>query len=455
MITLICTCLGIIITIFFLKSNKLWYILFTQTTLLFFINSIFLTKPKTFFFPCNITFNFTTDNIRFCLIILSLWLTPVSILARIKALNKSPIKKIKKFLFILIIILISLIITFSSYKLLILFLGFEATLIPTIFLIAQWGIRSERIEASYYLVFYTLIGSLPLFLALLIIYKKENHLSILYFKLNNIKIKNYYLIIFCLIAFLIKVPIFGVHLWLPKAHVEAPVAGSMILAAILLKMGGYGFIRLIYIFKYRYITQISPIITPFCCWGGAIARLICLTQTDLKSLIAYSSVSHMRFMIAGSSLLTKWSFIGTMFMLIAHGITSSALFAIANRYYERTKTRTLIISRRIKKRTTLIPIFWLIFSCSKLGIPPLPKSMAEIFLFSSILTFRKVKIIRILITTILTTIFRLRIFQLISTGNTFKWNTTLLLFQEREFLLFTLHILPLLMLITNPNIMAI
>nr|YP_010570398.1 NADH dehydrogenase subunit 4 [Ophiophthalmus serratus]UZG65886.1 NADH dehydrogenase subunit 4 [Ophiophthalmus serratus] len=455
MITLTYACLGIIITIIFLNFNNIWSTLFTQTTLLFFISSINLTNLNSPFFPCNISYNLATDNINLYLIFLSLWLIPVSLLASINNLNKFSINNIKIFSTIIIFILIFLIITFSSYNLLILFLGFEATLIPTIFLIAQWGAQFERIEASYYLVFYTLIGSLPLFLALLIIYNNENHLSIIQFTLNNVNINNYYLIVFCLIAFLIKVPIFGVHLWLPKAHVEAPIAGSMILAAILLKMGGYGFIRLITIFHYNIITQISPIIIPYCSWGGAIASVICLTQTDLKSLIAYSSVSHMSFMIAGASLLTNWSFIGGMFMLIAHGITSSALFAIANIYYERTNTRTLVISRGIKNSTTLMPIFWLIFTCSNLGIPPLPNSIAEIFLFSSVISFSNFNIISIVITTILTAIFSLSLFQLTSTGNSFNWNLTPILFQEREYLLLLLHIIPTFMIITNPNIITI
>lgn len=305
MITLIYICLGLVVTAYFLDLSKIWATLFVQIRFLIFTGSVFLISPKKVFFSCNISYGFVTDNMNICLILLSLWLIPVSLLARINHLNKSPLQTVVIFSVILILILIFLIITFSSDKLLILFLGFEATLIPTIFLIARWGARPERIEASYYLVFYTLVGSLPLFLSLLFIYKKENHLSILYFSVESLKVKNYYLAIFCLIAFLIKVPVFGVHLWLPKAHVEAPVAGSMILAAILLKMGGYGFMRLISIFQYSFITQLSPILIPYCCWGGSLARIVCLTQTDLKSLIAYSSVSHMSFMIAGSSLLTR------------------------------------------------------------------------------------------------------------------------------------------------------
>uniref|UniRef100_UPI003980F395 proton-conducting transporter transmembrane domain-containing protein n=1 Tax=Salmonella sp. s54836 TaxID=3159673 RepID=UPI003980F395 len=175
----------------------------------------------------------------------------------------------------------------------------------------------------------------------------------------------------------------------------------------------------------------------------------------LKSLIAYSSVSHKSFMIEGVTMLTMLSFIGGMFMLIAHGITSSGLFAIANIYYERSRTRTLLIRRGVKKRTMLMPGFWLILSCSNLGVPPLPNSMAEIFLFSSILRFRIINIIRIIAATLLTTIFRLRIFQLISSGGIFSWNMTLLKFNEREYLLLLLHIFPLFLLVLNPNIMAV
>jgi len=130
--------------------------------------------------------------------------------------------------------------------------------------------QQERIEARYYFVFYTLARSLPLLLSLITIYKRESHLSIPLFFFYNKVFSRKIIVVFCILAFLVKVPIFGLHLWLPKAHVEAPVAGSMILAAILLKLGGYGFIRLVSIFTEVFQKSFRKLITPLCCWGGAL-----------------------------------------------------------------------------------------------------------------------------------------------------------------------------------------
>uniref|UniRef100_A0AAU6PX04 NADH-ubiquinone oxidoreductase chain 4 n=1 Tax=Ophiotreta durbanensis TaxID=3135534 RepID=A0AAU6PX04_9ECHI len=455
MLTLIFPIIGIIITTLLTPNNKLWPTIILQTNLTLFLSAILVSNPNNTWNWTNINWSLGIDNINSPLIILSLWLFPVSLLASIGHLSNTSNNEKQLFINTTLIILTALIITFSASDLLILFLGFETTIIPTLLLITRWGNQQERIEAGYYFVFYTLLSSLPLFIALITVYNINNHLSINLALLNGLNpTTNLIIPIFCLIAFLVKVPIFGVHLWLPKAHVEAPVAGSMILAAILLKLGGYGFIRLISIFPNTFSTNLAPILIPYCCWGGALTSLICLTQTDLKSLIAYSSVSHMSFMIAGISLTTTWAITSGLLMMIAHGIASSALFSIANIYYERTTTRTLSVSRGIKNTILLLPLFWLIFSCANLGLPPLPNCIAEILVFTSIINFNIINIITIISTLIITAIFSLTIYQLLNSGNAFNWNLTNTNINEREYILLTLHLLPLLALIFNPNLMS-
>lgn len=148
-------------------------------------------------------------------------------------------------------------------------------------------------------------------------------------------------------------PLYGVHLWLPKAHVEAPVAGSMILAAVLLKLGGYGIIRIIPILDPLTKELGYPFII-FALWGVVITGSICLRQTDLKSLIAYSSVSHIGLVVAAILIQTPWSLSGALILIIAHGLASSALFCLANTNYERTHSRTLLLGRGLQIALPLI-----------------------------------------------------------------------------------------------------
>jgi len=453
MFTLITLRRGIIFTCWLSPRNKQWLISITQRSLLFFIALILLAPKITK--NSFLSWEFSIDSLSLPLIILSFWLIPVSLLARIGHLQKNSKKKIRLFITLTLLILISLIITFSSKNLLLFFIGFEGTLVPTLLLISRWGMKQERIEAGYYFVFYTLISSLPLLLGIIAIYNKTNHLSFLTFHKTLSFNKERTLALFCLIAFLVKVPIFGLHLWLPKAHVEAPVAGSMILAAILLKMGGYGFIRLTNIFITPFQKSLNELLIPFCCWGGALTSIICITQTDLKSLIAYSSVSHMSFMIAGLSIQAQWSLTGGIIVMIAHGFVSSALFCIANIFYERTGSRTLLVSRGLKSLFLLFPTLWLIFAAANLGLPPLPNAMGELIIFSSIIKHGLSNFIPSLMGIIFTGIFSLIIFQLLKRGSHFKWNKTTKTIKEREYSTLSLHFLPLIMLILNPNLLSI
>jgi NADH-ubiquinone oxidoreductase chain 4 len=228
----------------------------------------------------------------------------------------------------------------------------------------------------------------------------------------------------------------------------------MILAAILLKMGGYGFIRLTFIFIEALKKDLKNFLVPFCCWGGALTSLICITQTDLKSLIAYSSVSHMRFMIAALSCPRKWRVTGRVIIMIAHGLVSSGLFCIANLFYERSGTRTLNINRGLKRIFLTLPTIWLLLACAKLGLPPFPNAIGELLVFSSITTKRIIKFIPRLAGIIFTGLFSLIIFQLLNRGSRFSWRLMLTTHLEREILALILHLTPLLAIITKINLLT-
>lgn len=201
----------------------------------------------------------------------------------------------KFFNFVVLIILISLILFFSSSNIFLFYLFFELRLIPVLLLILGWGYQPERLQAGLYLFFYTLLASLPILVSIFILY--ENFFTLRFEILKFINIKSGYLFIFICSVFFVKIPIFFLHLWLPKAHVEAPVSGSIILAGVILKLGGYGLIRVLPIFTL--LIQKISILFSISLVGGVIVSFICIRQRDIKSLVAYSSVSHIGIVLAG------------------------------------------------------------------------------------------------------------------------------------------------------------
>merc|ERR1719195_477100 len=202
----------------------------------------------------------------------------------------------------------------------------------------------ERIKARIYILFYTLFASLPLLLTIIIITQKNCSRSIFFLRLRINRIYSIpILTIFSATAFLVKFPIYLVHQWLPKAHVEAPVGGSIILAGLLLKLGGYGIIRMLYFLKITYTIKIIIIISIL---GGRILRILCLINRDIKVIIAYSSVVHIALIIVNIFIKRLWSINGSIIIIIAHGVCSSGIFSCANIIYERTHSRIIIINKR-------------------------------------------------------------------------------------------------------------
>nr|YP_010157855.1 NADH dehydrogenase subunit 4 [Pangasius sanitwongsei]QRG29550.1 NADH dehydrogenase subunit 4 [Pangasius sanitwongsei] len=397
-----------------------------------------------------------TDPLSTPLLVLTCWLLPLMILASQNHIKTEPISRQRAYITLLTSLQTFLIMAFGATEIIMFYVMFEATLIPTLIIITRWGNQAERLSAGTYFLFYTLVGSLPLLVALLLLHQNTGTLSMLIIQysqpltLNSWGDKIWWA--GCLIAFLVKMPLYGVHLWLPKAHVEAPVAGSMVLAAILLKLGGYGMMRMMVILDPLSKNMVYPIIV-LALWGVIMTGSICLRQTDLKSLIAYSSVSHMGLVAGGILIQTPWGFTGALVLMIAHGLVSSALFCLANTTYERTHSRTMILARGLQIIFPLTATWWFISNLANLALPPLPNLMGELVIITAMFNWSPWTLALTGTGTLITAAYSLYLFLMTQRGPLPQHIINLQPFHTREHLLMTLHLLPVILLITKPEIM--
>lgn len=263
---------------------------------------------------------------------------------------------------------IVLILAFSSSNLFIFYIFFEASLIPTLVLIIGWGYQPERLQAGTYIILYTVGASLPLLLVILWHCSRLRTMDsfIIYLTRKNLQ-GVLRLVIYA--AFLVKLPIYGAHLWLPKAHVEAPLAGSIILAGILLKLGGYGIIQINFCFNLS-LNAWTTFIVRLSMWGGFLATIICLRQVDVKSLVAYSSVGHIRIVAAGILMDRRWGMTRAIITIMAHGFSSSAIFCLAYFTYKKSHTRNIPYMKGILQVYPILRIMWFVFCCINIACPP-------------------------------------------------------------------------------------
>nr|WNH21227.1 NADH dehydrogenase subunit 4 [Coris gaimard]WUR42076.1 NADH dehydrogenase subunit 4 [Coris gaimard] len=396
-----------------------------------------------------------TDPLSSPLLVLSCWLLPLMIIASQGHMSSEPIYRQRLYITLMISLQSFLILAFSATEVIMFYIMFEATLIPTLFLITRWGNQTERLNAGTYFLFYTLAGSLPLLVALLLLQNTTGSLSMLTLQYAQpLALSNWadnFWWAACLLAFLVKMPLYGMHLWLPKAHVEAPIAGSMILAAVLLKLGGYGMMRILVVLSPLTKELAYPFIV-LALWGVIMTGSICLRQTDLKSLIAYSSVGHMGLVVAGILIQTPWGFTGALVLMIAHGLTSSALFCLANTNYERTHTRTMLLARGLQMALPLMAIWWFIATLANLALPPLPNLMAELTIIAGLFNWSWWTLIMTGTGTLITAGYSLYMFLMTQRGQLPAHIITLPPSFTREHLLMALHLLPLLLLMFKPTL---
>nr|YP_009176658.1 NADH dehydrogenase subunit 4 [Anopheles christyi]ALJ02374.1 NADH dehydrogenase subunit 4 [Anopheles christyi] len=426
----------------FLK-NFYW----TVQNLIFLMTFIFMINLSSLSYFNYISYYFGLDMISFGLILLSFWICGLMLMASEKVFSSNNYEKL--FIFMILFLLFMLVLTFSSMSIFMFYLFFEASLIPTLFLILGWGYQPERLQAGIYLLFYTLLASLPLLVGIFYILNYMNTLS--FTLLLNYSFINMNLLYLSLVfAFLVKMPMFLVHLWLPKAHVEAPVSGSMILAGILLKLGGYGLLRVFSLLqisgvKYNYWWISVSLV------GGVLISLVCLRQTDLKALIAYSSVAHMGIVLSGLLTMTYWGLTGSYALMIAHGLCSSGLFCLANISYERMGSRSLLINKGLLNFMPTLSLWWFLLCSGNMAAPPTLNLLGEISLLNSIVSWSWISMIMLSFLSFFSAAYSLYLFAYSQHGKIYSGVHFFSVGTVREFLLLMLHWLPLNLLILKSS----
>jgi len=312
-----------------------------------------------------IKFKLGIDGISILFIVLTAFITPICIISCVNSVKI----RVKEFLIAILILETFMIGVFCSLDLIIFYLFFEAGLIPMFLIIGVWG-GPRRVYSAFKFFLYTLLGSILMLVAIISIYWITGTTDVL--EIYEIRIPKEYQNLLWLAffsSFAVKMPMWPVHTWLPDAHVEAPTAGSVILAAILLKMAGYGFLR----FSIPMFPLASEYFTPLIYLLSVIAiiytSLVALMQDDMKKLIAYSSVAHMGFVTLGIFTLTIQGLEGSIFQMISHGLISAALFLCIGVLYDRIHSRTISSYGGIVNYLPKYSLIFIIFVLGALGLP--------------------------------------------------------------------------------------
>lgn len=327
----------------------------------------------------NLNITLGIDGISLFFLLLTTLLIPLCILISWNSIQSN----LKGYLISFLLIEFFLIGVFCVLDLLVFYIFFESILIPMFLIIGIWGSRERKILASYYFFLYTLLGSVIMLLSILYIHVQvgtTDYEILLTFMFSNLEQKILWFTFF--IAFAAKVPMIPVHLWLPEAHVEAPTAGSVILAGVLLKLGTYGFIR----FSLPLFPQASYYFAPFVytisLMGIVYTSLTAIRQTDFKRIIAYTSIAHMNVVMLGIFSFNNIGIEGALLQSLSHGFVASALFIIIGVVYERYRTRLVKYYGGLVHVMPLYVSIFLFFTMANIGFPGTSGFIGEFLIFA-------------------------------------------------------------------------
>jgi NADH-quinone oxidoreductase subunit M len=326
-----------------------------------------------------ISYEVGVDGISLLLIVLTTFLTPLTLLASWDSIHS----RTREFMIGMLFLESGMVGVFAAIDLFLFYVFWEATLIPMYFLIGIWG-GPRRIYAAVKFILYTMSGSLLMLVAILALYflhrQATGNATFNLFQLLQLELPlstQRWLFLAFFLAFAIKVPLFPFHTWLPDAHVEAPTAGSVILAGVLLKMGTYGFVRFCLPLFPETSLDAAPIIALLAVVGIIYGALMALVQTDIKKLVAYSSVSHLGFVMLGIFAFNSQGLDGAVLQMVNHGLSTGALFLLVGMIYDRCHTRLITDFGGVAKVMPLFAAFLLVVSLSSIGLPGLNGFVGE------------------------------------------------------------------------------
>ncbi|MCH8476009.1 MAG: NADH-quinone oxidoreductase subunit M [Opitutales bacterium] len=369
------------------------------------------------------SFYFGLDGISLLFIFLTTFLFPICLLY-----NWNNIYKITgEFCLIMISMELLLIAIFATQNILFFYICFEIALVPLFILIGINNIRKRRIHAAYLLFLYTLMGSL--FMLITIIYLYSISGSFNYYVLYNVSIDpsiQKLMWLFLFISLAVKIPLFPFHIWLPEAHVEAPTEGSIILAGVLLKLGIYGYIRILIPIFYQATLYYMPLVFTIAIISGVYASMSTLRQTDIKRVIAYSSIAHMSIGIFGLFTLKPIGMVGSIILMFSHGIVSGALFLIIGILYDRFKTKTLFYFNGLVQLMPLTATMFFLFILGNISFPGTSSFIGETLVLIDVANIQKGSLLFIAIILLLCTLYSLLLFNKVFFGlsSIFKVNST-------------------------------
>jgi len=312
-----------------------------------------------------ISYHLGVDGISVLFVLLTTLLTPICILASWESIKT----RVKEYMIAFLVLEVFMVGMFCSLDMVLFYIFFEAVLIPMFIIIGVWG-GQRRVYAAFKLFLYTLFGSVLMLLAIMTMYYDAGTTNVVDLMKHNFPLgMQIWMWLAFFASFAVKVPMWPVHTWLPDAHVEAPTAGSVILAGVLLKFGGYGFLR----FSLPMMPDATLMFTPLMYTLSIIAviytSLVALAQEDMKKLIAYSSVAHMGFVTIGTFTMTVQGIEGAIYVMLSHGIVSAALFLVVGVVYDRIHSREISVYGGLVHRMPAYGLVFMLFMLASVGLP--------------------------------------------------------------------------------------